>query len=87
MFQKGVPCVNEYKSRNICSSEEKIDIFKNLRHVLIFFYLLKGQCYRPKGVVQERVCFSTFSHIFLRTFPILRYFPMLNKYKLSFKLK
>ena len=81
---QGVPksalCVNENNSRNICSSGKKIDIFRNLRRVN--FWICSGvnkmSVIGLGGSAQEGP-FSTFSHVFLRTFPISQYFPMLNK--------
>ena len=76
---ESVPCVNKNNSRDICSCGK--NIFGNLGHVLTFWIYsgVNKVSVIGLGGLQERVWFSTFSHMFLRTFPISRCLPMLSK--------
>ena len=53
---------------------KNVDIFRNLRQVLLFYLLRvnKMSVIGLGGGLQERVCFSTFSHVLFCTF---LYFP------------
>ena len=56
-------------------------------NILNLFKTQQGECYKNGGVY-KRVCFSTFSHVFLQNFRFSQYFLLLNKYKnLSLRLK
>ena len=67
---------------------KKLDIFRNLRHVLIFWIysgLNKINVIGNKRSARKSLFFQHFSRVFFHILPISRHFPMLNKTEVANK--